>query len=587
MATSSHWKEVQRLFHATRRLSPERQREYLDRKLPEGSPLKRKVAKLLRNHSSQDRFLEFTEHPLLHRTTRVPKAKSAGSEREPLQPGARVGAFRLLRPVGRGGMGTVWFGERVDRPFKQRVAIKLMHPRLAANPQLRRRFERERETLARLEHPNIVRLIDGGTTADDRPYLIMEYVAGRPIHHYCQERRLDRAQRITLMSRVCRAVHAAHRNRIVHRDLKPGNILVDASGEPKLLDFGICHALGNQHRHRHRQRHRSPTRRSTAAPLTLGYASPEQLRREVGTVASDTYSLGIVLLEILNSEIGTKSSNPPVRLPPEVTSILARATATEPDERYSTALELAEDLDRYLSHQPVDAHSGPVFYPLHKWAQRNRALAMVTVGAVLSLVLGTTGTVQGWRHARAERIESMDAKRLLIHKITKETGPPPVAEQDRATPPPIEAPATRLVSEAIGPPLIATAIPDPTVRAHDTGDSPPLDVADLETAEIRFDERTHPEIVPREGVPQETRSTNLGLDELRVDGIRFTDGDLTGGAFFLWSATNPEEMEIAEAVTGRLKGEVLEICRQILSDLTPERRLPTGQTDRSSTSRED
>src|ERR1051326_2877012 len=209
-------------------------------------------------------------------------------------PGKRVGPYELVRPIASGGMGMVWLARRADETFEAVVALKLIKRGMDTDDILGR-FRAERQVLANLRHPNIAALLDGGATTDGRPYLVMEYVDGKPIDRFCAERGLSIRARVELFRRVCAAIEHAHRNPIVHRDLKPANILVTADGTPKLLDFGIAKVVAD----------RGSTGRTTRTEhriLTPGYASPEQVRGEVITTATDVYSLGVVLYEVLTGQ---------------------------------------------------------------------------------------------------------------------------------------------------------------------------------------------------------------------------------------------------------------------------------------------
>jgi serine/threonine protein kinase len=206
--------------------------------------------------------------------------------------GRRVGAYRIVSEIGRGGMGAAFLGERDDQAFTRRVAIKLIKRGMDTDAILRR-FLHERQILAGLNHPHVAMLLDGGSTDDDRPYFVMEYVDGLPIDEYCNRRRLSIQERLRLFGTVCGAVSHAHDNRVIHRDLKPANILVTREGVPKLLDFGIAKVLDAS---------RGPhtAAETAAAPaMTLAYASPEQVRGAAVTPATDVYSLGVLLYELL------------------------------------------------------------------------------------------------------------------------------------------------------------------------------------------------------------------------------------------------------------------------------------------------
>src|SRR5512138_1380782 len=204
------------------------------------------------------------------------------------RPHARFGPYRVLGELGRGGMGTVYLAERADAQYEKRVALKLLPSWSAADARRVQRFVEERQILAALEHPDIARLVDGGVTAEGLPWFAMEYVDGAPIDRYCDERRLTVDDRLALFCRVCSAVQYAHRNLVVHRDLKPSNILVTADGQPKLLDFGIAKLLGDD---------ASPGELTVTGErvLTPLYASPEQIRGEPVSTATDVYALGVLL----------------------------------------------------------------------------------------------------------------------------------------------------------------------------------------------------------------------------------------------------------------------------------------------------
>lgn len=215
--------------------------------------------------------------------------------------GTRLGAWQLQQQIGRGGMGAVYLAERADGAYQQQAAVKLIRTDWDS-AELLRRFHSERQILARLQHPHIAHLLDGGVTADGKPYLVMEYVAGRTIIEYCDTQRLNIAQRLALFLTVCSAVEHAHRNLVVHRDLKPSNILVDDQGQVKLLDFGIAKALESD-----------GARTATAArSYTPGYAAPEQLRGEEVTTSVDVHALGLLLFELLSGErpFATADSTP-------------------------------------------------------------------------------------------------------------------------------------------------------------------------------------------------------------------------------------------------------------------------------------
>jgi eukaryotic-like serine/threonine-protein kinase len=330
--------------------------------------------------------------------------------------GGRVGPYRILRQLGRGGMGVVYLAERADGQFRRRVALKLVQSSSADDP-IYQRFLAERQILAGLDHPNIARLLDGGIAADGRPYLVLEHVEGLPITTYCERHRLGIVERLRLFMEVCAAVQHAHQNLVLHRDLKPSNILVTPAAEVRLLDFGIAKLLNAN-----LSPVDAPVTRLDLRAMTPDYASPEQVRGESLTTASDIYSLGVLLYELL-------TDSPPYRLATasaaeiltavcdrdpdrpsaagrrdlrgDLDSITMMALRKEPGRRYASAALLGEDVGRYLEGLPVLAHRGGRRYRLARLARRHRALAVATALVLVSLV-GGLGTAL-WQAAVAER----------------------------------------------------------------------------------------------------------------------------------------------------------------------------------------
>jgi len=341
-------------------------------------------------------------------------------------PPDRIGPWKITRELGRGGMGTVYRGERDDGSFEQTVAVKLIRAELVSG-ELRRRFDSERRILASLDHPNVARLLDAGTTQQGIPYLVLEYVAGEPIDAWCDARSLDIAQRLALLRLVCAAVHAAHQRLILHRDLKTANVLVDSTGQPKLLDFGIAKLLVQD------TRQDDLTRVGFARPLTPEWSSPEQLRGEPLSTASDVYSLGVLLYLLLTGRrphvYSEKSpaafataieSTPPVALrvaasgstPPGVTvqrlrgdidRIAQKALAADARERYATVAELDADIARLLAGRPVAAHPRSLAYRFGKLLLRNRVASAAVILAALGLVAATAFSVRQAALAEQER----------------------------------------------------------------------------------------------------------------------------------------------------------------------------------------
>jgi tetratricopeptide (TPR) repeat protein len=324
--------------------------------------------------------------------------------------GARLGAYEVLSEIGRGGMGAVYLARRADETFEKEVAIKLLK-RGTDTDEVLRRFRAERQILARLEHPNIARLIDAGTTGADLPYFVMEYVQGAPITQFCGEHRLNTRQRIQLILQVCRAVQFAHQNLVVHRDLKPGNILVTPEGVPKLLDFGIAKLLSDD----------SQSIQVTldgAQRLTPGYASPEQVRGEAVTTATDVYSLGALLYELLAGHTPHRFATPnpsPTELlrvigeqeisrtdlPRDLDNILRTALRKEPERRYSGVSAFADDLQRYLDGRPVRAAPATLGYRASKFIARNKLAVAAAILLLATLLGGIAAT--SWQARKAQR----------------------------------------------------------------------------------------------------------------------------------------------------------------------------------------
>lgn len=352
--------------------------------------------------------------------------------------GEKIGGYRIESEIGSGGMGAVYLGVRDDASFEKKVAVKIVNEYAADPAYLNRRLCAERSILAKLDHPNIARLIDGGTTEAGLPYFIMEYVPGRPITAFGEEKGLTVRQKLTLFQGVCAAIHYSHRNLIVHRDVKPGNILVNEAGVPKLLDFGIAKLLAEDSG----RGNRGTT--TIQRVMTPWYASPEQIRGEPVTTASDVYSLGVVLFEMLTGRLPyrfegdsaaaverTIRQSEPLRpseavLQPEgdggpalrtdatrlrlsrelsgdLDAILLCALRKEPNQRYGSAERLGEDIQRFLDGLPVAARVGSVRYRTGKFLRRYRLAVAAGLVAVLSLGTATAVSVYQSRVAAEER----------------------------------------------------------------------------------------------------------------------------------------------------------------------------------------
>jgi serine/threonine protein kinase len=277
--TPERWQQIRGVFDQAIAIRTEERTAYLDSACASDADLRREVESLL---SSDDcAGTKFLNTPALD----FSKSELA---RSPNRVGRRIGAYNILEEIGRGGMGEVYRAGRADGQYEKEVAIKLVRGGYDTAAVLER-FRHERQILASLDHPNIARLLDGGTTDEGIPYLVMELIEGTPIDVYCDERKLNVTERLRLFSQVCSAVQYAHQRLVIHRDIKPGNILVTKEGVPKLLDFGIAKILDPA----------AISETTVASPMTPEYASPEQIRGEPITTASDVYSLGVVLYQLL------------------------------------------------------------------------------------------------------------------------------------------------------------------------------------------------------------------------------------------------------------------------------------------------
>src|SRR5262245_55813417 len=396
--TPERWRQVEEIFQAALDLSPDERDRYVSRACAGDSDLKRDVQSLLVQHDSAGDLLE---RPL-YGETELGALESLVSDDDDPMIGRRLGAYRIEREIGRGGMGAVYEAVRVDKEFNKRAAIKLVKRGMDTDFVLRR-FRKERQILAALDHPHIAGLLDGGTTKDGLPYFVMEYIEGQPLYSYCDAHQLTISERLKLFRPICDAVHYAHQKQVVHRDIKPSNVLVTSEGVPKLLDFGIAKLLNPElagditH---------DPT--ATAMRLmTPEYASPEQVQGAPTTPTTDVYSLGVLLYELLTGhrpyrllnraphEIArviceeapappsmivtrpddllpnlysgdesttlknlftTRSATPESlkrALTGDLDNIVMQALRKEPEWRYQTAADLRDDITRYLEGRPV------------------------------------------------------------------------------------------------------------------------------------------------------------------------------------------------------------------------------------------
>ncbi|MDJ0837260.1 MAG: protein kinase [Acidobacteriota bacterium] len=316
--------------------------------------------------------------------------------------GRRIGRYEIISMLGAGGMGEVYEAERTDA-FRQQVALKLLRRGLVV-PEMLKRFHLERQILADLEHPNIARVIDGGTTEGGRPYLVMELVRGEAVDQFCEHHELPLKRRLELFREVCSAVFFAHQHRVIHRDIKPSNVLVTNEGRPKLIDFGIAHADDSD---------------THTRAMTPRYASPEQIRGEPLTTSSDIYTLGVLLYELITGRSPYReNTNPsveavagrriPVRkvdphVPSDVAFIVETCLKQDPVERYGSARDLADDLKLFMQSRPIKARPATLPYIISRRLKRNRPAAIIGGVALIALMI-TLGWVWQERARNAERI---------------------------------------------------------------------------------------------------------------------------------------------------------------------------------------
>ena len=432
---TKRWQQVKEVLDEALDVPPEDVGAFLDETCKGDPDLRNEVESLLQG---REEATDFIEEPVLRLSFSQPEAEPVGS---------RFGAYEVRRILGRGGMGTVYLADRADGAYRARAALKILHRGLDTD-EIVRRFKAERQILASLEHPYIAELLDGGSTPDGRPFLVMEYIQGTPIDEFCDDQRWDVRNRLRLFQRVCQAVEHAHRAMVVHRDLKPANILVLADGTPKLLDFGIAKLLADD------AGTTALTQGLGTRIFTPGYASPEQLRGEPIGAATDTYSLGVLLYQLLTGrrpypvpdtlpetagqtlmnlsiakpstvvrrpyqvatgeaepgdeaaswtaeELSLRRSEGPRALQRllagDLDSILLKALRPEPGERYASVSDLARDIDAYLEDRPVQARRGTVRYRTSKFLQRRRVPLAVVGGLVALLGYGS------WQQWTAEQ----------------------------------------------------------------------------------------------------------------------------------------------------------------------------------------
>ncbi|MEP7249743.1 MAG: protein kinase [Spartobacteria bacterium] len=418
--SAEEWERAQELFNEVVDLPPEERMTFLDRICGEDDSLRREVESLLASDAEASQFIE---EPLLA----LPRELFPETEIDPA--GQEIGAYRVVREIGRGGLGTVYLAERADESYRKEVALKLVRRGLDTEDILQR-FRHERQILAQLEHPYIARLLDGGTTKEGLPYFVMEYVQGETLTKFCDGQGMDVEGRLQLFRKVCAAVSYAHQNLVIHRDLKPSNILVTADGTPKLLDFGIAKVLTPEE---DALTQTIPSQRV----MTPEYASPEQIKGGRITTSSDVYSLGVLLYELLTGQKPYRLTKPsaeelsraitdqePERpstavvrqsdnqklplghqqsLKGDLDNIVLMALRKEPERRYPSVERFSEDIRCHLEGRPVTAHKDTVSYRAGKFIRRNKAAVTAAALVALTVVVGIAAVLRQSQIAREQR----------------------------------------------------------------------------------------------------------------------------------------------------------------------------------------
>lgn len=429
---TQRWQRIGAIFDEVIEAAPEARAELLERRCGDDADLRREVRALLAADA-----VAFDFDRGVHSARNFVAADWADAdERDSVRSDERFGPWRVLRELGRGGMGVVWLAERADGQFEQRAALKLIKRGMDSDAVLAR-FLRERQILARLEHPHIAGLLDGGLAGDGRPYFAMEYIDGLPLLRYCEERGANLEKRIGLFLDICTAVQFAHGQLVVHRDIKPSNVLVTATGEAKLLDFGIAKLLDDS------GGSKTATVDALHRPFTAAYAAPEQLRGEAATTATDIYALGCVLYELLTGKRPLATGDAPTaeamrraqdttdpaapsRVAASDSPILARmlrgdldtitlkALQREPRRRYATVAAFADDLQSFLAGRPISARRDQAGYRIGKFVGRHRfGVAAATTGVLLLVAALGLALWQAQAKAREAQV-SQQVTQFLI-----------------------------------------------------------------------------------------------------------------------------------------------------------------------------
>jgi pentatricopeptide repeat protein len=428
--TPERWQQIEELYHTVRRLNPADRPQFLLLACKDDSTLQHELQSLLDYDDGDENFLEELPRDVVEELLTEQPAKAPTHWQ-----GRRLGPYRIVGELGRGGMGTVYLAERADGQYRKQVAIKVVNTTMAAKDVLRR-FRNERQVLAALDHPSITRLVDGGVTEEGLPYLVMDFIEGMRIDAWCERGALPVEERLRLFQQVCAAVEYAHQKLVIHRDLKPGNILVTASGTPKLLDFGIAKVL-------------SPELLGEAidhtitlglGPMTPEYASPEQARAEPISVASDVYALGMLVYRLLTGQqayavprfqlsemahaiceqdpVKPSIINP--KLPRDLDYIVEKALRKQPQARYRSVAELSNDIDRFMENRPVLARPQTVAYRGIKFLRRHRA--GFTISATIALLIAFAVSIREYWRRSEPLLTNRDS--IVLADFTNKTGEP-------------------------------------------------------------------------------------------------------------------------------------------------------------------
>lgn len=453
--TPERYSRLKQLFFAVEEIESENRAAFLAENCNGDGELQNAVLELLASSAKAEGFIERAAYEVLSETlvADVPGISVAGK---------RIGAYKIVREINHGGMGTVYLAVRDDNIYQKQVAIKIVRGGFDST-ELHRRFYDERKILARLDHPNITKLLDGGTTDDGLPYYVMDYVEGVALNQYCKQNTLSINERLKLFRKVCAAVQYAHRNLVIHRDLKPSNILVAADGIPQLLDFGIAKVFQDEEN--------AEATRTNMQVMTPEYASPEQISGKVITTASDIYSLGIILHELLTgsrpfhfktnsleeiirsvceteppkpSDAETirerkkgrkgereksgngRSVSPSLHLPfspsqlkGDLDNIVLKALRKEPERRYATVEQFAEDIRRHQAGLPVIARADTFFYRSSKFIKRNRIGVTVAAGVFVLLIIGAIAIVRQTQIAEREARVAAEQRNRAVREQAK------------------------------------------------------------------------------------------------------------------------------------------------------------------------